>query len=135
VPSGRGLWVAGVFRVSLTRPRPDLRENDHVTLGRADRQGGQSGRRVTVTDRVELSHQARDFLRATVGRDRRRRGRSTTILSTLLVLAAVTAVAQRNVAAEQRAAEKGQRLATARGANATANTRRYGRRADPTCGC
>ena len=31
--------VAGVFRVSLTRPGPGLRENDQVTLGRADRQG------------------------------------------------------------------------------------------------
>ena len=71
-----------------------------------------------VTDRVELSRQARDFLLASIRRDRRRRGRSTAILSTLLVLAVLaagTAFVQQNAAAtQQRAAEERQRLATAR---------------------
>src|SRR3954471_17127533 len=40
-----------------------------------------------LVDGVELSGQARDFLRASIRRDRRRRGRAVTILSALLVLA------------------------------------------------
>ena len=66
---------------------------------------------MVVTDRVELSRQARDFLLASIRRDRRRRGRSTAILSTLLVLAVLAAGA---AFVQQRAAEERQRLATAR---------------------
>jgi WD40 repeat protein len=67
--------------------------------------------RVVVTDRVELSAHARDFLAASIRRDRRRRRGAITVLSVLLVLAlgaAVFAVGQ------QHAAEERQRLATAR---------------------
>jgi WD40 repeat protein len=67
--------------------------------------------RTVVADRVELSAHAGDFLAASIRRERRRRGRAVTILSVLLVLAlgaAAFAVGQ------QRAAEEGQRLATAR---------------------
>ncbi|MGH3693202.1 MAG: TIR domain-containing protein [Pseudonocardiaceae bacterium] len=42
-----------------------------------------------VTDRVDLSPTARTFLRASIRRDRRRRGRAITVLSVLLVLALV----------------------------------------------
>ena len=72
---------------------------------------------MVVTDRVELSRQARDFLLASIRRDRRRRGRSTAILSTLLVLAVLAAGAafsSNSSAVQQRAAEERQRLATAR---------------------
>src|SRR4051794_12510735 len=48
--------------------------------------------RVVATDRVELSAHARDFLAASIRRDRRRRGRASTILSMLLVLALGAAV-------------------------------------------
>ncbi|MBV8992647.1 MAG: TIR domain-containing protein [Pseudonocardiales bacterium] len=44
-----------------------------------------------VTNRVTLSPTARAFLRASIRRDRVRRGRAITVLSVLLVLAAVTA--------------------------------------------
>jgi type II secretory pathway pseudopilin PulG len=77
-------------------------------------------RRIVIADRVELSTRARDFLTASIRRDRRRRGRAVTILSVLLVLAlgaAAFAVDQ------QRAAEAGQRLATARQLLAQAETR------------
>ncbi|MEX5721783.1 nSTAND1 domain-containing NTPase, partial [Geodermatophilus maliterrae] len=64
-----------------------------------------------VADHVELNARARDFLEASIHHDRRRRGRAVTVLSVLLALAVgATAVA----AAQQREAEKGQRLATAR---------------------
>jgi energy-coupling factor transporter ATP-binding protein EcfA2 len=67
-----------------------------------------------VTERVELSPVARDFLRASIRRDRYRRGRAITVLSVLLVLALVAAgfaviqqraaVAQRNVAVSRQVA-------------------------------
>jgi WD40 repeat protein len=67
--------------------------------------------RLLVADRVELSPRARYFLLASIRRDRRRRGRSIAILSTLLVLAVLGA----GVAfIQQRAAEERQNLATAR---------------------
>jgi WD40 repeat protein len=74
--------------------------------------------RILVVDRVELSPQAREFLQASIRRDRLRRRWSTTILSTLLVLAltaATVAAVQLQVAEnQQRLAEHRQRLATAR---------------------
>jgi energy-coupling factor transporter ATP-binding protein EcfA2 len=67
-----------------------------------------------VTDRVELSPTARVFLRASIRRDRFRRGRAITVLSVLLVLALLaagfaamqrgTAEQERNVAVSQRVA-------------------------------
>src|SRR4051795_2031240 len=60
----------------------------------------------------------RDFLRASIRRDRRRRGRAVAVLSTLLVLAlgafAIATVQGQAAAKQQRAAEEGQRAATAR---------------------
>ncbi|HWR49430.1 MAG TPA: hypothetical protein VN327_17735 [Pseudonocardiaceae bacterium] len=64
-----------------------------------------------LTARVDLSANARAFLQATVRRDRRRRGRAITILSTLLILALVAA----GVAFIQRhTAQQQQQIATAR---------------------
>ncbi|MGH3822526.1 MAG: TIR domain-containing protein [Pseudonocardiaceae bacterium] len=67
-----------------------------------------------VTDRVELNPTARDFLQASIRRDRLRRGRAITVLSVLLVVAVVAAgvaivqqraaVGQRNIAVSQRVA-------------------------------
>ncbi|MGH3701764.1 MAG: TIR domain-containing protein [Pseudonocardiaceae bacterium] len=64
-----------------------------------------------VTDRVELSPTARLFLRASIRRDRIRRGRALTVLSVLLVLAVVAA----GIAAiQQRAAEYQRDVAVSR---------------------
>jgi WD40 repeat protein len=64
-----------------------------------------------VTDRVELSPTARVFLRASIRRDRYRRGRATTFLSVLLVLAVVAA----GIAfIQQRAAEQQRDVAVSR---------------------
>jgi hypothetical protein len=67
--------------------------------------------RVLVTDRVQLSRAGRDFLLASIRRDRLRRGRVSAVLSVLLVLALIAAgvaLVERNNAQDQ------QRLATAR---------------------
>jgi WD40 repeat protein len=67
--------------------------------------------RVLVTDRLDISPQARDFLHASIRRDRYLRRRVTTVLSVLLILvlaAAGIAVIQQGAAQEQ------QRIATAR---------------------
>jgi WD40 repeat protein len=58
-----------------------------------------------LTSRVDLSSDARAFLRASIRRDRFRRGRAITILSVVLVLAlvaAVIAIGQRRAAEQQR---------------------------------
>ncbi|MGR6963200.1 NACHT and WD repeat domain-containing protein [Geodermatophilus sp. URMC 61] len=84
-------------------------------------------RRILVADRVELSAPTRDFLRASIRRDRRRRGRAVTILSTLLLLAlglAVIAFDRQDAAQDQqRVAEERLRLATGRQLVAQAETR------------
>ena len=68
-------------------------------------------RRVLVTDKVELSSRARDFLDRSMRRDRTRRRRATTVLSVLLALA-LTAAAVAFV--QQGAAQQQLRIATAR---------------------
>jgi WD40 repeat protein len=70
--------------------------------------------RELVTDRVDLNHTARAFLRASIRRDRARRWSAFSVLSTLVVLALVAAAAaliqgrgaeqQRNVAVSQKVA-------------------------------
>lgn len=75
-------------------------------------------RRVLHTDKVELSPRARDFLNRSIGRDRTRRWRATTILSVLLVLAivggAIAFVQQQEAQAQKRIAQQQLRIATAR---------------------
>jgi len=67
--------------------------------------------RVLLTDRVDLSRTARDFLRAGIRYDRRRRRRTITVLSVLLILALTAAgVAAR----QQNRAQEQSRIATAR---------------------
>jgi WD40 repeat protein len=76
---------------------------------------------VLVTDRVDLSSKAREFLHASIRRDRHRRRRATTILSVLLILAlAAAGIAVK----QQRNAEEGHRIATARQLVAQANAAR-----------
>ena len=78
-------------------------------------------RRVLVTDRVALSPKAREFLHASIRRDRHRRRRATTVLSVLVVLALAAA----GIAViRQRDAEEQQRIATARQLVAQADTAR-----------
>lgn len=67
--------------------------------------------RPVQTHRVDLSDRAREFLAASIRRDRRRRGTATTVLSVLL---AVAIVAAGIAVVRQREAEDQQRLATAR---------------------
>jgi WD40 repeat protein len=85
------------------------------------RQFGVRPRRQCIvgTDRVELSALARDFLRASILRDRRRRRRGVTILSALLVL---TLGAAGLALVQQRTAEERQQVATARQLLAQAQT-------------
>jgi len=74
--------------------------------------------RVLVTDRVDLGEQARNFLLASIHRDRSRRRRTIAVLSVLLVFAltaAGAAVIQQRATQKQRLlAEKQQRVAVAR---------------------
>lgn len=78
---------------------------------RIHRTGPPQRHRVLVTDHVALSHSARDFLLASIRRDRHRRRRAITVLSVLLVIALVSA----GVALFQRdQAQNQQRIATAR---------------------
>jgi AAA ATPase domain len=67
-----------------------------------------------ATNRVELSSTARVFLRASIRRDRLRRGRTITVLSVLLVFAVVAAgigFVQRRAAEQQRNITVSQRVA------------------------
>ena len=118
------LWERGQLAAALADTGARLQASNHPHRSEHDeaaaaptrppslvwRRRPHLGHRV-VTDRVELSRQARDFLLASIRRDRRRRGRNTTILSTLLVLAVLAAG---TAFVQQRAAEERQRLASAR---------------------
>ena len=101
------------------RPPSRLWERGQLAAAVADT-GAHVQSRDLVTDRVDLSPTARTFLRASIRRDRVRRGRAITVLSVLLVVAlAAAAVAivaqraaeqQRNVAVSQRAAAQAMEL-------------------------
>jgi WD40 repeat protein/energy-coupling factor transporter ATP-binding protein EcfA2 len=85
-PSAR-LWERGQLAAAVADTGARIRDGD------------------LVTDRVELSSPARAFLRASIRRDRFRRGRAVTVLSILLVAALVgagVAVIQQRDAAHQR---------------------------------
>ncbi|MGQ0774635.1 MAG: nSTAND1 domain-containing NTPase [Pseudonocardiales bacterium] len=103
------LWSGGQLDATVTDT------GARITAGSASPPGRPNlarwRRRVLATDRVDLSVKARDFLHASMRRDRYRRRRAITILSVLLILALVAA----GVAIDrQRDAEQGQRVATAR---------------------
>ncbi|MGH3803213.1 MAG: WD40 repeat domain-containing protein, partial [Pseudonocardiaceae bacterium] len=74
--------------------------------------------RVLVTDRVDLSPKADDFLYTSIRYDRYRRRRTVTVLSVLLVLALVGAgiavIQQRRAQEQERATQEQLRVATAR---------------------
>ncbi|MFD2092630.1 nSTAND1 domain-containing NTPase [Blastococcus deserti] len=122
------LWERGQLAAALADTGARLRtaSGRHLTpppgvgdaADRRTRRAWPRRRRELVAERVELSAQARDFLRTSLRRDRRRRGLTVAILSALLTVAIVAAigavVAQRNAVAQQREAEEGNRLATAR---------------------
>ena len=130
-PSGR-LWERGPLAAALADTGARMEVSDHPPL--SDNNGERSRRpvqqprgrfrpylrhRVVVSDRVQLSRPACDFLRVSIHRDRLRRGRSTAILSTLLILAVIAAGM---AFVQQRTAADGQRLATSRQLLAQADT-------------
>ncbi|MGH3838831.1 MAG: toll/interleukin-1 receptor domain-containing protein, partial [Pseudonocardiaceae bacterium] len=87
------LWERGQLAAAITDTGTHLQASD------------------LVTDRIDLSPTARDFLRASIRRDRVRRGRAITVLSVLLVLA----VAAAGIAfIQQRAAEQQRNVALSR---------------------
>ncbi len=86
------------------RPADRLWERGQLAAAVTDT-GARTQARDLVTDRVDLSPTARTFLRASIRRDRVRRGRTITVLSVLLVLAVVAAgiaFTQQRAAAHQR---------------------------------
>jgi WD40 repeat protein len=95
------------------RPPARLWERGQLAAAVADT-GAHIQSRDLVTDRVNLNPTARAFLRASIRRDRLRRGRAITVLSVLLILAmaaaGIAALAQRaadrerNIAVSQRVA-------------------------------
>ena len=131
-PPGR-LWERGLLAAALADTGARIEMNDQLALSDdngetfAPTRSKTPGRRhrscmrqrVVVADRVQLSRPACEFLRASIHRDWLRRGRSTAILSTLLVLAVLAA----GVAfVQQRTAADGQRLAISRQLLAQADT-------------
>jgi WD40 repeat protein/energy-coupling factor transporter ATP-binding protein EcfA2 len=105
------LWSGGELAATVTDTGARIR------VGNASPPGQRGPARwlpwrhqVLVTNRIELSTQARDFLLAGIRRDRSRRRRATTLLSVAIIIVLVAA----GVAlGEQRNAEQGQRIATA----------------------
>jgi WD40 repeat protein len=101
--AGRAVEQAAAEWNAEGRPLARLWERGQLAAALADI-GAYFRARDLVTDRVDLSLMARDFLRASIRRDRLRRRRAITVLSGLLILAVVAAgiavVAQRATARE-----------------------------------
>jgi WD40 repeat protein len=120
------LWERGQLAAALADTEAHLQpvrgQPPTAATGDAPAPGGRwpewlGRRRTLVADRVELSAQARNFLRVSIRRDRRRRGRAIAILSTLLVIALSLAAFAFD---RQRAAEDQAQISTARQLAATA---------------
>ncbi|MGY1689523.1 nSTAND1 domain-containing NTPase [Geodermatophilus sp. SYSU D01105] len=113
-------WVAADEPLSRLWERGQLAAALADTGARLQRGRAQG---TLVTDRVELSARAREFLRSSIRRDRRRRRRSTVVLSVLLVLALAGAglatLAQNAAQRSERAAVARQLVAQADEARAT----------------
>jgi uncharacterized protein YjiK len=115
------LWERGQIAAAVAdtgaRIRPGRRSREQPSAGtprvrRRRPAGWLPGRhRTLITEKVELSPRAREFLHASIRRDRRRRARAVGILSSLLVLAAIAAGL---AYAGQRAAQRQLRITTAR---------------------
>jgi energy-coupling factor transporter ATP-binding protein EcfA2 len=89
---------------TASRPPARLWERGQLAAALADT-GAHRHAGDLITDRVALSPAGRAFLRASIRRDRLRRGRAVTVLSVLLVLAVVAAgiaVVQQRAAEQQR---------------------------------
>ena len=98
------LWERGQLAAAVAGTGAHFQTAPHARLPPARK-------RTLVTDAVEMSPRARDFLHLSIRRDRRRRRRASTVLSVLLTLA----VAAASLAfIQQRAAQQQQRIATAR---------------------
>jgi TIR domain/WD domain, G-beta repeat len=94
-------------------PRTRLWERGQLAAAVADI-GAHLQAHELVSDRVELNWTERAFLRASIRRDRFRRGRAITVLSVLLalaVIAAVVAVGQQRTAEQQRNVAVSQQVA------------------------
>ncbi len=106
------LWSGGQLAAAVTDTGARICTGSTSPSGRqGPSQWLPRARRVLVTDRVDVSPTARDFLHTSIRRDRSRRRRAITVLSVLLVLAllgAGIAVIQQHTAQQQL------RLATAR---------------------
>ncbi len=111
--AGRAVEQAAAEWDKEHRPAARLWERGQLAAALADT-GARLHAQDLVTDHVDLSSRARDFLRASIRRDRLRRGSALTVLSVLLVVALVAAgvafvqrratVEQRNVALSQQVA-------------------------------
>ncbi len=117
------LWTGGQLAASLADTGARLQARSAST-DRPPRQGGFARRlpqrhRVLITERVDLSPKAREFLHAGIRRDRFQRRRVNTVLSVLLILALVGAGV---AVVRQRAAQQQLRVATARQLIAQADT-------------
>ena len=98
------LWERGQLAAAIAGTGSHIQTTPHA-------RPAPGRKRTLVTDAVEISPRARDFLHLSIRRDRRRRRRASTILSMLLILA----VAAASVAfIQQRAAQQQQLIATAR---------------------
>ena len=129
------LWSGGQLATAVTDTGAHIRPGTAPATGSLPTSPQRKGparwlrrHRMLVTDRVNLSPQARDFLHASIRRDRSRRRRATTVLSVLLIAALVAAgIAvdqQRRVQAEQRIAQEREQIATARSLVAQADNTR-----------
>ncbi|MGH3913899.1 MAG: TIR domain-containing protein [Pseudonocardiaceae bacterium] len=120
------LWEGGQLAaaVSDTGARLQTRAAPAGTLSKpGSARWSPRRRRGLVTDRVDLSPTARDFLHTGIRRDRFRRRRATTVLSVLLIVAlaaaGVAVVQQRRAATGELAATARQLIAQAESARAT----------------
>jgi WD40 repeat protein len=99
----RGHLAAAVADIGVRYRRAPGQAASSATRGPLPRWARRN--RVLASDRVDLSPTARDFLRASIRRDRLRRQSAITVLSILLVLAlaaSVLAVTQQRAAEQQR---------------------------------
>ncbi len=105
------LWGGGQLAAAVTDVGAQICVGSASTSGRDLPRWVSWRRRVLVTDKVDTSSAAREFLHGSIRRDRSRRRRVSTVLSVLLVLAlAAAGVAVR----QQLATRELQRVATAR---------------------
>ncbi|MGH3821895.1 MAG: TIR domain-containing protein [Pseudonocardiaceae bacterium] len=115
--SSTRLWTGGQLAAAVADTGARVQTHRRSSADTSGQRHGPSRwsprrQRVLITHRVaDLREEARDFLYASIRRDRLRRGRLTTILSVLLVLALSAA----GIAIlQQRATQEQQRIATAR---------------------